>query len=918
MPQTLQKLQPDRDLQCYFQMPSAIAALSDCSPGGFTVSGTWREQFDWAVIEWNRDNVFEHPAFRNLPDGNLSGLVLSYQETRTNCIPIDSPLFATVDWPYLRVWTESGGASNPFRVSLLNHATPVQGSYQCAYVDLTLQGTPTGNDYVGFAFLDEHYTHQLYGVDTLATAAQALVDAVNAFSPTMKATLTGTTIRLIYAGAGQTQSNSTTGASGNRLGVYTYVSGAGTESWDVPWAQFANGTSPTAWQIALDFSSLTDINNVAIDATNIRKLRWTYSADLQAGSYQRSEFQVVVSNWTVTGSNRAYQVAGRGSERVEDNSPAVQYTGNWSWSRGNFSGSTIHSTTSAGDSLTCTYRSSHAHSLYLGTRLSFNSGLVTVTVDGQPALSDNLYLAGEDVLARRLVGQFAAGSHTVAVTYTGPASGGPATSYFYFDFFEIAIPSSSLPSLAPVPKLTLATDWDTYHSQTLAPERTAWMIDSLGFSGRANHYTGALWFYELVCSGNIYASGTITFSGTPDPNDTIQISIGRSDQPLTPPTTITHLNLIGDTTTTVAKAFEQLLNNGYTAVWAQANGNVLTIYSRSLGRDGDYVSIAATTNAPSLTLTTSGSALSGGNDGKWLTDLTATPRINRAARDWSSAYFTALQGYGIDVAAAFSTELGNGDPSPAAGIGQVYPDGNPVIVNTPALQTNFSPASLAYWQQVYADMAGLQSSAGLQPYLQFGEIQWWYKPDDGSGMPFYDAYTTSTFQSRFGRPLPVFATNTEDPAQYPQETSFLAGLIGSHTTAIVSFVRAQYPTCRFEVLYPTDVNASAFNRAINYPAASWTPATLDCLKTESFGFTAARDLNECRTTIELPKTLGFPPAQSSHLIGISDSSTPWLKETNLSLGANLESVVLFALDQFCLIGYPVPLPRSARRSARMG
>ena len=41
---------------------------------GFTVSGTWRQQFDWAVIEWNRDNVYEHPAFRNLPDGDLSGL----------------------------------------------------------------------------------------------------------------------------------------------------------------------------------------------------------------------------------------------------------------------------------------------------------------------------------------------------------------------------------------------------------------------------------------------------------------------------------------------------------------------------------------------------------------------------------------------------------------------------------------------------------------------------------------------------------------------------------------------------------------------------------------------------------------------------------------------------------------------------
>ena len=71
MPETLEKLRPDRDLQCYFLRPSAVAALSETSPNGFTVSGSWRQQFDWAVIEWNRDNVFEHPAFRSLPDGDL-------------------------------------------------------------------------------------------------------------------------------------------------------------------------------------------------------------------------------------------------------------------------------------------------------------------------------------------------------------------------------------------------------------------------------------------------------------------------------------------------------------------------------------------------------------------------------------------------------------------------------------------------------------------------------------------------------------------------------------------------------------------------------------------------------------------------------------------------------------------------------
>jgi hypothetical protein len=92
MASILQKLRPDGDLQCYFERPSAVAALSATSAGGFTVSGCWRQQFDWAVVEWNRDNVFEHPAMRNLPDGDLSGMRLSYEEERSNCIALDSSL----------------------------------------------------------------------------------------------------------------------------------------------------------------------------------------------------------------------------------------------------------------------------------------------------------------------------------------------------------------------------------------------------------------------------------------------------------------------------------------------------------------------------------------------------------------------------------------------------------------------------------------------------------------------------------------------------------------------------------------------------------------------------------------------------------------------------------------------------------
>jgi hypothetical protein len=131
-------------------------------------------------------------------------------------------------------------------------------------------------------------------------------------------------------------------------------------------------------------------------------------------------------------------------------------------------------------------------------------------------------------------------------------------------------------------------------------------------------------------------------------------------------------------------------------------------------------------------------------------------------------------------------------------------------------------------------------------------------------------------------------------------------------------VRQTHANARFEVLYPPDVNNTALNQLVNFPKSDWTPANLNCLKTENFTYTGDRDLNGAAQSVQLPMQLGFACSQSSHLVGISDPTTPWQKEQRMALGANLESVVLFALDQFCLIGYSLPLEQSRRVSRFMG
>jgi hypothetical protein len=897
MSEILTKLRPDRDLQCYFERPSAVAALSGATANGFTVSGCWRQQFDWAVVEWNRDNVFEHPALRNLPDGDLSGLHLSYQEGRENCIPIDSVLYPTVEWPYLRIWAEAAGVETLYKVPIRAYATPASGAYAEPTITFELQGTPTSGDYIELAWLDQHFNYMIMGGDTLASAAQSLATIItaNQTAGLVSAMASGPRITLTYHGA--------PGSNGNRVGVYGMVHGAGTESWSPTAGVFSGGVSPETWRIDLDFGSLHDETGALVPTTNVRKMRWTWAADLQPGSFLRTEFSVAITDWTVAGAKLPYSVAGRGSRRIEDDAPELVYTGTWTSGRGNFSGGSIRSTTSPGAKVVCTYSANGLHSLFVGTRRAASCGQVAVQVDqGAPSVI-GLQIAGEDVLVRVDAGQFSGGQHTITLTHSDPEG-----SYFYFDFLEIAYPSPDLPEFTAKPTTTLATDWDTDHSIALGAERTAWLLSKLGFRGRANHYAGALWFYELARPGHNYASGTITFSGTPEFGNSTQVSLG--------PTVIQHLNLIGDTAETVAKCFELSINAGSTGVWASASGSVLTITSRTMGTAGNGLTISASTNSDIFQAQSTGT-LSGGTDGAWRTDTSAIPRMNRAARDWSRAYFAALNKSGIVASAAFSMELQHGDDSPAANLAQRYPNGDPAWLNTPALQTNFGPESTAFWRQVYLDMADVMASAGIRPYLQFGEVQWWYFAA-ASGMPFYDQHTQDTFQAAHGRPLAIIPSEHADPSQYPDECNFLPSLIGGFTDAIIAFVKRTHPDTRFEVLYPPDVNDTPLNRLVNFPHANWTAQSLDCLKTENFTFTGDRNLDKALGSIGLPSALGFSHHQCSHLVGISEYTTPWDKERLLSLGAGLESVVLFALDQFCLIGYGLTMDRGAARSAFFG
>jgi hypothetical protein len=863
-----------------------------------------------------------------------------------------------VAWDRLRLWvTGADGSDTVYYVDLAKQPTtglpiavPVAGSAQSASATMTLITSPAAGQRAGLAFLEEHYYYEVSSGDQLPDIAAGIAAAINSFSTDFTATAPTGSASVTVTCNGTTGNGSLDGANGNRITMYGFSENS-VPVWQNPAAVFSGGGFPSQYRVTLDFGNLSgttddDSTPQPIPTTNVRKVRWTWAADMQAGEFTQTEFQVTVSNWLVTGTNQLYSVAGPGSRRVEDTTYGVTFNGSWQMQTGNYSGSKIHVTASPGDSCTISYTETTEHQVYLGLRRTSGAPPIDITIDNGTIINTVLTLPGEDVLIRYPLGTVSPGSHIVTITHAGniPADDSNAQS-LYFDFYEIAYPSNDLPDFSPNNQLALATDWDTYHSQSLPAERTAWLISKLGFAGRVNHYVGALWFYEIVRSGTQYATLTVQMelSSSPDRGSPyVQFALAADVASLGSANTVTeisHLVLPDDDSSTVALAIMGLINVGTNLVWASANGANLTLTARSMGVLGNGIAFQLSSSSAYFAVNAPADTLSGGVDGTpytlasddggpndtlmtaasfWRTDLTAVPRINRAARDWHAAYFAAIKSYGMDAVAAFSTELMNGDPAASVGIAQQYFDGTPVILTTPSIQTNFSPICLAYWTQVYLDMATLQSVAGLVPYLQSGEVQWWYFSSSGVSMPFYDAYTQQQFYAKYGVEMQEILNTFADPAAYPNEVAFLPTLIGAYTSSIRTALQKAFPGCRYEVLYPTDTNDTALNSLINYPAADWTPQNLTCLKTESFGFTGGYDLVNCTMSMNTSAAKGFTNPQRAHLVGVSDAWSAWLKEVDIAQSQGLETVVLFALDQYCLIGYPPPPFVNSTNTSRQG
>jgi hypothetical protein len=452
----------------------------------------------------------------------------------------------------------------------------------------------------------------------------------------------------------------------------------------------------------------------------------------------------------------------------------------------------------------------------------------------------------------------------------------------------------------------------------------------MGFAGQLNHYAGVFWWNQRTRVGGSQPPWVATFAGTWLPGDSATVGIGS--------TNIYKTVVAGDTADTIAAHFCYFINSAFTGVWASVSGAVLTVTNRTPEWSFSTACFATSTAG---TVTATGSLFEG-VEGTWQIDDTVTPVLNRAARDWHTAFFAQVAAQGWTATASFSMELVN----PPDGTGHVYAqryrDNTPVVTATGfgglnSTQCTFNATVRAYQQEAYKEMAALMATAGLVPWLQFGEFVWWFISNynastyPSGGMAFYDADTASAAVTALGRPLGNFLTVSDAPSLNSYaDANFLRGLIYAHCSAIATFVKASYPTAKFEVLYPLDVNypsvvpiaqcGGALLAYVNTPS-QWLAQSgsgLDRMKMEGLAFGAtAHNLTLAQQAIAFPTTWpqSWALANTAYMIPIFNGGCPWTQEFLACLAAGVPLVNLWALDQFCLMSWPLPLP-APRSSAQ--
>ena len=939
----------------------AAAAMHSATHDGFIVSGVFRDASDFAVLVlYDTTDFFDHPRMKYLPDPDLAGLVLQFDVRYRNLMPLDSPKFPTIDWPYLDVTRQDGTSA---QIPLFDHAELVSGAFFAAVGTVTVSttgATATAFDRVTLWFQNIAFDYICAGGETAAQIMDKLRDQINGVDWTsiggLNALLASTMSGGLFIGFARYGKVSTSGynvtllagnsfvglkvgdaimidgvmatvqvrgaktlvvsvdlgsrASVNYLAlrggrdgnmVTMYAQTSGTVSTNKAVIPFDGGSSDITWRVTLDFTAL------GIDS--VRQMWLTFAPRLSfAGPYVAEEWDAVFTNWQVTGVNRPLKVAGPGSVRIEDSDSWCTYKGNWepTINGGFYSQGFAKVASITGNSVTIKYWCQEIHDLWLGTALYVDRGRVNFLIDGGIPATIDTYLSSLDPVVTRvkLASAIAAGEHTVTITTLDAKP-------FYFDFLE-AVVASDVPDAIPNPEgLGVAIDYDTDSTYKISPARILAIQENLGLDGVMDHYVGVFFWNQRKRQGGYIPTARVRISGPFTAGDQIFIVVGGL--------TVGKTVFQGDSTQVIADHLAFFANEVFSGAWARvefgANGYEVVIASHSASAAYNFTLTASATSSTG-TVTLVGS-LTGGIVPTWVIDETIRPVINYGARTWHADLYRQCAARGRRIASAFSTELVN----PPDQWAQRFPDGSKPDLDTgfaslKAVICAFIPDFLTYQIAAFREIAELQSAAGLVPELQFGEFSWWYFAGPG-GMAFYDDGIKAAALVALGRPLHVFLTPDDDPFLNKADADFLANRLAAYVMAITLAVEAAYPDALFEWLLPMDVNAAQVQgkyalggRLLNYiniPAELIDPGgVIDILKIEALDFELGdRNVDFAKVAMAYPASVGWPADRVRYLVGCSNPGAPFHHSLRAAQDAGIQTINFWAWDHILLFGWDV-------------
>lgn len=599
-------------------------------------------------------------------------------------------------------------------------------------------------------------------------------------------------------------------------------------------------------------------------------------------------------------------------------------------------------------------------------------------------------LAQQLVCRRRIETSVAAGDHTLKLTVAAK-NGSSSGNTCYFDYLQAVVPVSPSVPVVTYPTVSAACDFDTDQTYKIAPSRLLYVFQQLGFQGDIDVYAGVFFALKRRRRGGFFHSATLTVAGTLDPgagfgaSDAFFVNIGGTSLGVAVypadtlntvaqrfvdaingtfvgvyavsalgVVTVTCLSPINGftisvshTTTSATWALGGDLLAGNEGIWEVDPTQTLPLNRGFTDWISDFAGLVQATGlsctvafsqellAPPDANTSGGAWIQRYSDGS--TVLTATE-----FGTWGVGFIQGISGstvhqtghgyivgYVISDGANFYTIATVPDADHYTLVSGLPTVGAQVVAQLQTSQCNFNPATVTtYLTACYVQLAALLAAAGLAtPWVQFGEVGWWFfAGGSGPSMAYYDAYTTSAASTALGRALASFSSPNDSPTINSfADADFLAAQIQTHIHTIRVAVLAATASTKFELLWPYDVNyktaytspmgltgiGGQLNRYVNLPSSYVaTGSDIDRWLFEGLAWgTTYRDMSKALETINFLDTdTSLTATVVSYLIPWQIGGCPWGNEWLNANRPALQFLKFWAIDHVILFSWKLPLP----------